>query len=182
MKTFAPTLFDRDVCESRHQGSAESIAAWERAKPALPAARARVLEIIAQAGALGATAKEVAAELGVGLNEISGRATELKAAGLVRKNGLRREGSAVLVANGEECQGKLRSGTARAVQHLRLHLHLGLHRPQQVGRISQASHGWHASPAAISRQTPLLAGSINGWRSWPLADHRQETGHQPRVR
>jgi predicted transcriptional regulator len=64
-----------------------------------------VLAVIVRAGDVGATAKEVATALGVGLNEISGRCTELRAAGLVRKKGLRREGSAVLVATGE-CEGR----------------------------------------------------------------------------
>lgn len=88
-----------DPSARKHGGSPESQAAFARAAPTLSQARALVLEIVRRAGAGGATSKEIAARMGKGLNAISGRCTELVEGGLIRKNGLRRDGAAVLVEN-----------------------------------------------------------------------------------
>lgn len=56
----------------------------------------QVLALIREHGGL--SMKEVARIMGVGFNRVSGRGTELKSAGLVRRNGQSRDGSAVLVS------------------------------------------------------------------------------------
>ncbi len=88
----------RDICASRHSGSAESVAAFDRIEGAIPETRRRVLAEIRRAGASGLTAKELAALWGVGLNTISGRFTELKRDGLIVQKGAR-DHSGAYVAN-----------------------------------------------------------------------------------
>jgi hypothetical protein len=83
-----------DPCERKHGGNAESRAAWQRASRGVAGARADVLRVIREADG-GATSKEVAAALGRGLNAISGRLTELAAAGAIRRTGERRDNAAV---------------------------------------------------------------------------------------
>lgn len=89
---------DPDICASRHGGNEQSQAAYERIEDGLPAARQACLDLIRSRGRLGATAKEVAERLGKPLNAISGRLSELKAAGLVVDSQMRLDGCAVLVA------------------------------------------------------------------------------------
>lgn len=95
-----------DICANRHGGNAESEEAFRRLAPALPQQRALVLAKIREAGPEGMSCKEVAAALGVGMNVISGRFTELRVAlEILAKRGpdgwsLRRDGSKVFVAKG----------------------------------------------------------------------------------
>jgi len=84
-----------DITANRHQGSPESWAAYQKAHEAMPRQRADVLAHISTAADHGLTAKECAAKMGLPLNHISGRFSELKAAGKIRKTLDRREGSAV---------------------------------------------------------------------------------------
>lgn len=98
-----PSLFDwpakaaraagRDITANRHGGNAESRKAFERIAETLSDARAEVLCVIGRAGSQGMTCKEAAAELGVGMNAISGRFTELKKWGYIAPTGEVRDGS-----------------------------------------------------------------------------------------
>jgi len=76
-----------DVCRNRHRGAEESVGAFER----LDTTRSRVavFEALKHAGSFGATCNEVAELFGTTPNAISGRFTELKARGLIRKAGRR---------------------------------------------------------------------------------------------
>ena len=76
-----------DVCERKHRGNAESQAARKRCNTAEQ--RERVFAAIREAGTEGLTCHELAARWGVSPNKISGRFSELKRNGLVRKNGTR---------------------------------------------------------------------------------------------
>lgn len=87
-------MSDTDVCRSRHGGNPESEFAFLDLCNTLPRQRAEVLSAI-RGVAGGITCKELAAEWEVGMNEISGRFTELKRAGLISKIGVR-NGSAVM--------------------------------------------------------------------------------------
>jgi predicted transcriptional regulator len=71
-----------DVCESRHKGNAASVAA-NPAQTDKAVMRARVFRIIEQKGVT--FSKEIARELGMPLNCISGRISELKALGLIQE-------------------------------------------------------------------------------------------------
>jgi DNA-binding IclR family transcriptional regulator len=62
--------------------------------------RAAVLALL-DANPTGLSMKEIAAQLGVQFNRISGRGTELKYQKLVATTGELRDGSAVLVATGK---------------------------------------------------------------------------------
>lgn len=98
-----PSLFDwpakaaraagKDITANKHKGNAQSKAAYERIAEGLSDARAEVLCVIGRAGSQGMTCKEAAAELGVGMNVISGRFSELKAWGHIVKTGDIRDGS-----------------------------------------------------------------------------------------
>ena len=72
-------LFERmDVCANRHGGSPESRAAFREHYGAFSKQRGVILAMVRRAGANGLTCKEAAAELDVGMNQISGRFSELK--------------------------------------------------------------------------------------------------------
>lgn len=88
---------EQDICAGRHRGNPESIRAFEGLLDSLPERRRRVLRAIADQGENGLTCRELAARWDVPMHQISGRLTELKASGLIRKNGVR-ERSAVMVA------------------------------------------------------------------------------------
>lgn len=78
-----------DICAGRHQGNAESEAAFNDLLPTLTRQRHTVFKLIHQSGGAGLTVHEAAATLGKTPNAVSGRFTELKAAGLITKNGRR---------------------------------------------------------------------------------------------
>lgn len=80
----------RDICANRHGGNPQSKAANCRVGYTKAEQRRHVLTFIQVRGALGATTDEVAAGMGKPPNAVSGRLTELKAAGLIVKCGTRR--------------------------------------------------------------------------------------------
>jgi len=92
------TIFD--VCSNRHGGNENSLEARKRTNAEQD--RRRILAYIQSQGAEGATADQISLALGIIMNTVSGRCTELKAAGLVDTAGKRptRTGSpaSVLVA------------------------------------------------------------------------------------
>ena len=88
----------KDICENRHGGAPTSVDAFERIEKALPAARREVLGAIRREGDAGTHLKHVCRVLDKEKNEVSGRISELKKAGLIEQTGARREGCAVVRA------------------------------------------------------------------------------------
>lgn len=84
---------DYDACEARHGGNARSAAANDRAAPTKQEQRRRVLAAVRAAGTAGLTCKELARAWGTGMNNVSGRFTELRKLGLiaVKKDALGRD-------------------------------------------------------------------------------------------
>lgn len=82
-------LFDRyavdDITAGRHRGSPESEEAHERLRPSKAYLQAAVLDSLRRRGLYGATTEEIASELGLRVNSVSGRMTELRVAGLAVK-------------------------------------------------------------------------------------------------
>lgn len=93
MRTSTFTSHD-DVCISRHRDNAASVAANERIRNSKSAFRAAVYELGRMLGEF--TSKEIAVKLDKPLNSVSGRISELKAAGLIEETAYRRDGCAVL--------------------------------------------------------------------------------------
>lgn len=87
-----------DICERKHGGVAESVEANRRNFRHRAKQQHDVFMLVLGSTDLGITCKESAASMGIGMNAISGRFTELAAAGLIRRNGERRDGCAVWVA------------------------------------------------------------------------------------
>ncbi len=82
-----------DVCENRHKGNAESIAA-NPDEATKRAAHTRILDLLVDNNL---TSKEIAAKLGTELHCVSGRLSELLARGdIMRVSNQRREGCSVL--------------------------------------------------------------------------------------
>lgn len=77
-----------DICERKHGGNEQSAAAFEALN--LNNLQAEVLDAIQSAGQRGMTCHELADQWGVGVNQISGRFSELKAKGLAAVVGTRR--------------------------------------------------------------------------------------------
>lgn len=71
------------------------MAAFERMSRGLPLARKQILMDI-WCHPKGITCKELAAKMGVGMNQISGRFSELKKSKLITKIGVR-DGSAIMI-------------------------------------------------------------------------------------
>jgi DNA-binding transcriptional regulator YhcF (GntR family) len=90
-----------DVCANRHKGNAESKAANAKVSESKTRMQRLVLFNVEKAGDHGLTCKELAGTLNVGMNAISGRWTELKAAGLIEQIG-RRDGCGVYVIKKKE--------------------------------------------------------------------------------
>ncbi len=87
-----------DITASRHGGNEESRSAHLNIRLHKKELREQVLNLItAFTPAGGITMKEVASIMGVEINRVSGRGSELKRLGMVRKSGEIRDGSAVLV-------------------------------------------------------------------------------------
>lgn len=84
-----------DLCRARHRGNAESVAA----NPPRHSKRQTHERILAVMGNRHMTSKELAAEMGVPLNCLSGRLSELRATGRLVATGERRDGAAVLEAS-----------------------------------------------------------------------------------
>lgn len=81
------TTIDFDVCATRHGGNPESIAANKRNAATKGDQRAAVLCACQRVN--GVTCRELAEEWGVGMNQISGRFSELKQTGEIWKIGVR---------------------------------------------------------------------------------------------
>ena len=77
-----------DVCRRKHGGNEESEAANDSIAPTKALQRERVFQAVAGSLA-GLTCRELAERWEVGMNQISGRFSELKAAGRIRKTGTR---------------------------------------------------------------------------------------------
>ena len=77
-----------DICARKHRGNAQSVAANETAKPTKARQRERVLQACKMFG--GVTCRELADLWRVGMNQISGRFSELKREGLIEKVGTRK--------------------------------------------------------------------------------------------
>jgi hypothetical protein len=86
-----------DVTATRHRGNLESMEAYKRFKPKQADQRQMVYGYVSRAGRAGITCRELATLLDVGMNQISGRFSELKASQRIVKVGVR-EGCAVYVA------------------------------------------------------------------------------------
>lgn len=78
-----------DICRNRHGGNAESEDAFKDLLPTLSRTRHRVFRLIHGSGGGGLTVHEAAATLGKTPNAVSGRFTELKAAGYISQHGRR---------------------------------------------------------------------------------------------
>lgn len=87
-----------DITENRHGGNEQSAAAFEKIVKSLPSMRRIVFDAIAHAGKEGLTCKELARAWGCGMNEISGRFTELKRDKRIHRIATR-EGSGVMVVS-----------------------------------------------------------------------------------
>jgi hypothetical protein len=93
-----PSLLDQiDVCENKHGGSAESEAAFEKVVRDKQQMYERIITLVTARGDYGVTVHEVAGAFGKTPNCVSGRLTELRMLGRLKKNGERRHGAAVLV-------------------------------------------------------------------------------------
>jgi len=88
-----------DITANRHKGAATSVEAYDRIKKTLPRQRAAVLALYRSRPFTGYTVHEVADKLGVPVNAVSGRLSELKRSGHIEPNGERRGNAAVLVVN-----------------------------------------------------------------------------------
>lgn len=86
-----------DICKNRHNGNNESDNAFDGIKQTLTQKRAEVFLAIFFEGQDGLTAQEYADIQGVGINTISGRFSELKRDGLIRKIGTRNKGGVCVV-------------------------------------------------------------------------------------
>ena len=78
-----------DWCGSRHNGNAQSDAAFDSIKNDLTEMENEVLQFIERQGLRGSSIDEMAAATGKAPNQISGRFTSLKAANKIMKIGTR---------------------------------------------------------------------------------------------
>src|SRR6184192_2913738 len=78
-----------DVCSNRHKGNKESQAAFAKIKDRLTGMQLVVLDLIRESGDRGMTCDEISAKMGRGENCYSGRISELKRLGKIKKNGTR---------------------------------------------------------------------------------------------
>lgn len=95
-----------DITRNRHRGNPESVAAHQKMKDGKRQQRQRVLEAVRGApSGLGLCCHELAAAWGTTPNAISGRFTELKKAGKIRKVGTRQTPSGSPAAVYQSCDG-----------------------------------------------------------------------------
>lgn len=100
-----PSLLDQiDICENRHGGSPESVAAHEKVIKEKAAMHERIITLVIARGDYGVTVHEVAGAFGKDPNCVSGRLTELRTTGKLKKSGEKRHGAAVLILNDEVTQ------------------------------------------------------------------------------
>ena len=93
-----PLLDQIDITENRHKGSPESRDAFDRIKHGKREMYDRIMFLAQQRKEYGITVHDVSHQFGKTPNEVSGRLSELKMMGKLRKSGLRRNGAAVLVS------------------------------------------------------------------------------------
>lgn len=94
-----PLLDEIDICESRHRQSPESQDAFEKVKHTKQLMYDRIMFLAQQRKDYGITVHEVAGAVGKQVNCVSGRLSELRMMGKLRKSGLRRNGAAVLIVS-----------------------------------------------------------------------------------
>lgn len=92
-----PLLDMIDICENRHRGAETSIAAFEKVKHTKQLMYDRIMYLAQQRKDYGITVHDVSHQFGKTPNEVSGRLSELKMLGKLKKSGLRRNGAAVLI-------------------------------------------------------------------------------------
>jgi predicted HTH transcriptional regulator len=80
-----------DITRNKHGGNAQSEIAFERATKSgkIFTDRRKVYEAIKESGSFGLSCRELANEMGVGMNNISGRFSELKKANKIKQIGSR---------------------------------------------------------------------------------------------
>ncbi len=92
------SLLDQlDLCEKRSRGSAESRDAHAKIVAGKKIMHERIMYMVQARGDYGITVHELAAAFGKTPNCVSGRLSELRMTGRLRKSGARRNGAAVLV-------------------------------------------------------------------------------------
>lgn len=91
-----PLLDMIDITENRHKGSPESQEAFERVKHGKQQMYDRILNLAQARKDYGLTVHELSAAIGKPVNCISGRLSELRMIGKLKKSGVRRNGAAVL--------------------------------------------------------------------------------------
>lgn len=94
-KSYHGELFD--VCAGKHGGNEQSVEAFESVRHVISAGQVAALSFILSRGAYGATAQEYADMLGVSLNKVSGRFSELRYLGRIEKTGVRNRGGVFVV-------------------------------------------------------------------------------------
>ena len=99
-KSYHGELFD--VCAGKHGGNEQSEEAFESVRHVISAGKVAALSFIRSRGAYGATAQEYADRLGVPINKVSGRFSELKLLGRIEKTGVRNRGGVFVVKGGGE--------------------------------------------------------------------------------
>jgi hypothetical protein len=92
-----PLLDQIDVCENRHKGSPESQDAFDRVKHGKQFMYDRIMNLAQARRDYGITVHEVSSAFGKTPNAVSGRLSELRMMGKLRKSGERRNGAAVLI-------------------------------------------------------------------------------------
>lgn len=91
-----PLLDQIDICEARHKGSPESQDAFEKVKHTKQLMYDKIMYLAQQRKDFGVTVHEVAGAFGKTPNAVSGRLSELRMMGKLKKSGERRNGAAVL--------------------------------------------------------------------------------------
>ncbi len=92
------TSLNFDPSVKKHGGNVQSGTAHQRVVKTKQESYRKILSLLEERREHGATSKEIASVFGVQLNRISGRFSELRAQGLIKDSGARRDGAAVLVA------------------------------------------------------------------------------------
>ena len=80
---------ESDICQNRHRGNPQSEEAFKSIRKELPLRRAICLVLIHKAASEGLTVHELSEQLGTTPNAVSGRLTELKKHGMIKKIGTR---------------------------------------------------------------------------------------------
>ena len=99
-KSYYGELFD--VCAGKHGGNEQSEEAFESVRHVISAGQVAALSFIRSRGAYGATAQEYADRLGVPINKVSVRFSELKLLGRIEKTGVRNRGGVLVEKGGGE--------------------------------------------------------------------------------